>query len=210
RHYQAQRKAMLGGERLAIDLVGEQHVAFGEPRQRYILRVMAGAFAIIGAVIEPVGVEEACFRRDARLFEQRLEIDAAPDDVADAPGGDVRAPWKARALMETLDPTARQAAELGKAEALRAGNQAADLELPRRGIDPGDAEMREHKEVALRRDARRPLMRRERHAADEAGGVERHGRQSGRSRSHTPSLTRFHRREHAAMTASTKSGTCMP
>jgi hypothetical protein len=147
-----------------------------EPVEREVLHVRVDVHVGERAVVEAVRPQVAGARFHLRLGEEIEEPGAAPDDVADAASRRGRRKRVARALVERLHLDLGEAAEVGERQPARPPHQAGDLELPGGGVDPRDAEVREHVEALGRRDPVEQLVRRQRHAADGLRRLEHHVR----------------------------------
>lgn len=69
------RKAMLGRQRRAVQLISEEHVAGGQAFQRQILDVPAAGRSRKVTAVKPVRPEEPRLRLDLELTQQRGEIE---------------------------------------------------------------------------------------------------------------------------------------
>jgi hypothetical protein len=103
RHDEAHGIAVLGRQRGAVQLVGEQNVAGGQPPQRQILDVPVARRPGEVAPVEPIRPQEPRAHIDPDLIEQRGEIDAAPTDIDYAARRHARLERTAAALMHRLD-----------------------------------------------------------------------------------------------------------
>ena len=164
---------MLGRQRRAAELVGEQDAAGCQSFQWQVLDVPIARGAGEVAAVEPVRPEEPGLRLDRELIEQRCQIDAAPSDIGHAARRHVRLQRIADALMHRLHHCLGTRLEVVESEDLGAANQPVDGQRPLCGVDAGNAEMGKHEQIFRRGQRTRHFVRAQRHATNADGGFHR-------------------------------------
>ena len=170
-HDEAHRKAVLGRQRRAVQLVGKQDVAGGQAFQRQILDVPVAGRSRKLTAVEPIRPEEPRSRIALELTQQRGEIDAAPTDIGDAACRLGRRERVADALMRCLHQTFGTRLQVVESEGLAPAHQPVDDERPLRRIDARDAEVGEDEEILRSGHGIRHLVRAQLHPTKAAGGV---------------------------------------
>jgi hypothetical protein len=170
---------MLGRQRLAVDLISEQHAALRQSVERHVFLIISSGNSLIASAVEAGGPKKPGFRPDAGHAQQVTQIGAAPNHIGDAARGDIGLVGKAGALVERLNLSLRQPSQFVQIERQRPLDQALDRHAPGCCVDARDAVMGDGEEVALRSDGFRQLVQCHGQVPLEPGRFER-GRQSGR------------------------------